>query len=120
MSPTPALPVLFVLDSDRKSLDHLVADLSGRFGNDFAAAGETSPVRALEAVRGMAAADRPVALLLVDASGAEFLADAHALYPRAARVLLVDRRLLRPAPPCRPSPSDAPTITSCGRGPTTR
>jgi hypothetical protein len=33
----------------------------------------------------------PGALLLVDASGAEFLAHAHALDPRAARMLLVER-----------------------------
>ncbi|MDQ6842565.1 MAG: hypothetical protein M3025_09110 [Actinomycetota bacterium] len=36
-----ALPVLFVLDRDRKSLDVLLSDLSGRFGNDFTVKGKT-------------------------------------------------------------------------------
>jgi hypothetical protein len=30
---TTALPVLFILEHDRRSLDVLLADLSGRFGN---------------------------------------------------------------------------------------
>ena len=39
----------------------------------------------------MAAANEPVALLLVDDAASEFLARAHELHPRAKRVLLVDR-----------------------------
>jgi hypothetical protein len=33
------LPVLFVLDRDRRSLDILLSDLAGRFGNDFSVKG---------------------------------------------------------------------------------
>jgi thioredoxin reductase (NADPH) len=91
MTSAVALPILFVLDRDRKSLDTLLSDLSGRFGNDFTVKGETSSARALDALEEIAAADEPVALLLVDDAASEFLARAHALYPRAARVLLIDR-----------------------------
>jgi thioredoxin reductase (NADPH) len=86
-----ALPVLFVVDHDRKSLDILLTDLAGRFGNDFSVQGRTSSADALNALQEMAARHEPVALLLVDDSAGGFLARAHALHPRAARVLLVDR-----------------------------
>jgi thioredoxin reductase (NADPH) len=86
-----ALPILFVLDRDPKSLAVLLADLSGRFGNDFMVKGETSAVHALNALQEMAAAHEPVALLLVDDAASDLLARAHALHPRAARVLLIDR-----------------------------
>ncbi len=46
------LPVLFVVDHDPGSLDAMVSDLSGRFGNDFAVRGETSPDAALVALEG--------------------------------------------------------------------
>lgn len=85
------LPVLFVLDRDSKSLDVLLSDLARRFGNDFGVTGKTSQAAALAALQEMATADVPVALLLVDVSFAEFLSRVHDLYPRAARVLLVDR-----------------------------
>ena len=83
--------MLFVLDRDPRSLEVLVSDLSRRFGNDFSVRGETSPAAALDALREMAAADEQVALLLVDDAVADFLQSAHELYPRAKRVLLVDR-----------------------------
>jgi thioredoxin reductase (NADPH) len=86
-----ANPVLFVLDHDLKSLDLLLSDLSGRFGNDFAVKGTSSSADALDALEEMAAAHEPLALLLVDDCSSEFLSRAHALYPRAARVLLIDR-----------------------------
>jgi thioredoxin reductase (NADPH) len=85
------LPVLFVVDHDRRSLDVLLTDLSGRFGNDFAVLGESSPTDALAALDALATAQRQVALLLVDDANSDFLARAHKLYPSAARVLLVDR-----------------------------
>jgi thioredoxin reductase (NADPH) len=85
------LPVLFVVDHDSDSLDVLLSDLSRRFGNDFTVRGETSPEAAHAALREMAAANEPVALLLVDDAASDFLARAHELYPRAKRVLLVDR-----------------------------
>jgi thioredoxin reductase (NADPH) len=86
-----ALPVLFVVDHDSSSLDVLLSDLSRRFGNDFTVRGETSPEAAHVALREMAAANEPLALLLIDDATSDFLARAHELYPRAKRVLLVDR-----------------------------
>ncbi len=86
-----ALPLLFVLDHDPNSLEGMLSDLSGRFGNDFAVQGETSPEAALAALAEIAAADEPVALLLVDDVSSDFLARAHQLHPRAKRVLLIDR-----------------------------
>jgi hypothetical protein len=64
----------------------LLSDLSRRFGNDFTVRGETSPEAALAALGEMAAANEPVALLLVDDAASDFLARAHELHPRAKRV----------------------------------
>src|SRR5947209_6268742 len=91
MTRSVVLPVLFVVDYDPSSLEVLLSDLSRRFGNDFRLRGETSPEAALAALQEMAAASEPVALLLVDDAAPEFLRRAHDLYPRAKRVLLVDR-----------------------------
>src|SRR4051812_33822610 len=85
------LPVLFVVDHDPKSLDVLLAGLSRRFGNNLTVRGETSPESALVALEALAAANEPVALLLVDDAASDFLARAHELHPGAKRVLLVDR-----------------------------
>ena len=84
-------PILFVLDHDPGSLAVLLDDLARRFGNDFDVRGESSHERALGAVREMAAAEEPVALMMVDDRSSDFLQPAHALHPRAKRVLLVDR-----------------------------
>jgi thioredoxin reductase (NADPH) len=83
--------VLFVVDHDSHSLDVLLSDLSRRFGNDFTVRGDTSPEPALVALRQMADATQPVALLLANDDATDFLARAHELHPRAKRVLLVDR-----------------------------
>lgn len=91
MAKPSALPVLFVLDQDRSSLEALLAGLSRRFGNDFSVRGDTSSEAALHALREIAAASGSVALLLVDDSAPDFLARAHELHPGAKRVLLVDR-----------------------------
>ena len=84
-------PVLFVVDCDPGSLEVLLADLSRRFGNDFALRGDPSPAAALDALCTMANEHEPVALLLVDDGAAELLVRARDLHPRAKRVLLVDR-----------------------------
>ncbi len=84
-------PVLFVLDHDPTSLDVLLSDLARRFGNDFTVRGDTSPETALCALQQMAAANEPVALLMVNDDAMDFLARAHELHRRAKRVLLVDR-----------------------------
>lgn len=91
MAQPAVLPALFVVDHDPSSLDVLLSDLSRRFGNDFALRGETSPQAALAALQEMAAANEPVALLLVDDAASDFLARAHEVHPLAKRVLLVDR-----------------------------
>ena len=91
MARSVVLPVLFVVDHDPNSLAVLLSDLSRRFGNDFALRGETSPDAALAALQEMAAANEPVALLLVDDTSSDFLAHVHELHPGAKRVLLVDR-----------------------------
>jgi thioredoxin reductase (NADPH) len=84
-------PVLFVLEEEPTSLDVILSDVIRRFGNDFTVTGEPSPQAALCVLQQMAAANHPVALLLVNQDASEFLARAHELHPRAKRVLLVDR-----------------------------
>jgi thioredoxin reductase (NADPH) len=84
-------PVLFVLDGDRTSLAVLLSDLTRRFGKDFTVRGDDSPKDAVAAMHDLAAADEPVALVLVDDRFPDFLVQAHELHPRAKRVLLVDR-----------------------------
>jgi thioredoxin reductase (NADPH) len=93
-----ALPVLFVVDHDPKSLDALLSDLSRRFGNDFTVRGDASPEAALVVLQELAAAHEPVALLLVDDTASDFLLRAHELHPRAKRVLLVDRNYSSTSP----------------------
>jgi thioredoxin reductase (NADPH) len=84
-------PVLFVLDHDGNSLAVVVGDLARRFGNDFDVRGDSAEDTALVALKELASANEPVALLLVEAGASEFLTRAHELHPRAKRVLLVDR-----------------------------
>jgi thioredoxin reductase (NADPH) len=91
MAESVVLPVVFVVDHDPSSLAVVLSDLSRRFGGNFSVRGETSPEAALAAVQAMAAANEPVALLLVDDADSELLARAHELHPEAKRVLLVDR-----------------------------
>ena len=95
------LPVLFVFDEDRASLEVLIADLSRRFGNDFAVRGECSPERALERLGELADREQPVALLLFDGRDGPLLARAHELHPAAKRVLLVDRDYTSTSPAVR-------------------
>jgi thioredoxin reductase (NADPH) len=82
-------PVLFVLDHDASSLETIVAGLSRRFGNDFTVRGASTPDVGLAILKELSG--QKVALLLVDDAYEAFLAPAHALHPRAKRVLLVDR-----------------------------
>jgi thioredoxin reductase (NADPH) len=84
-------PVLFVIDHDQASLEVLVSGLSRRFGNDFSVRGESSQEIAVTALQELAAAGRPIALLLVDDAAMGTLACAQKLHPSAKRVLLVDR-----------------------------
>jgi thioredoxin reductase (NADPH) len=83
--------VLYVVDHDGHSLGELLAGLTRRFGKDFTVAGEVSSVTAIASLEAMSAAEVPVALLLADLAHEDFLTRAHSLYPRAKRVLLIDR-----------------------------
>jgi thioredoxin reductase (NADPH) len=91
MSRQGPLPTLFVVVCDRGAVDVLVGDLDVRFGHDFEVHGEVAPDAALAELERMAAAHEQLALLLVDAGAYGVLPHAHELFPRAKRVLLVDR-----------------------------
>ena len=80
-----------MIDHDPASLDVLVSDLSRRFGRDFSVRGESSQDIALAALRQLADAGEPVALLLVEDAAIGALACAQKWHPSAKRVLLVDR-----------------------------
>jgi thioredoxin reductase (NADPH) len=91
-------PVLLVMDRDRGSLGKMVADLSRRFGGQFAVRGERSPSAAMAALRSSARAEEQIAVIVAPDGDLEFLAAAHELHPRAKRVLLVDRDYSSTAP----------------------
>ena len=89
-------PVLFVIDDDAGVVRALRDDLSRRFGEDLRVIGESSAAAGLATLRGLAGAQDPVALLIVDHDmgempGTDFLARAHEMHPLAKRVLLVER-----------------------------
>ena len=86
------------MDRDRGSLAKMVADLSRRFGGQFAVRGERSPSAALAALRSSARAEEQIAVIVAPDGDLEFLAGAHELHPRAKRVLLVDRDYSSTAP----------------------
>ncbi|HEY7207807.1 MAG TPA: FAD-dependent oxidoreductase [Gaiellaceae bacterium] len=96
-------PIIFVVSSERSVLAALEEDLGRRFGNDtriVVAAGSSAGVAQLQV---LAEAGEPVALLIADeamaeTSGVEFLASAHALHPRAKRILLVERNYTSASP----------------------
>ncbi len=95
------LPVLFVVVRDRRALAVLVADLSRRFGHDFAVCGERGPRAAIATLERMAADGERVALMLVEGTAEQVLPRAHELHPRAKRVLLVDRDYSSTSPAVR-------------------
>jgi thioredoxin reductase (NADPH) len=89
-------PVIFVIDGDAGVTAALREDLDRRFGEDFRVIGELSAGSGLAALRKLADAGEPVALLIVDHDlsampGVEFLARAHDMHPLAKRVLLAER-----------------------------
>ena len=91
-----AQPVLYVVDDDAGVMHALRDDLSRRFGQDFRVIGAVSATAGLAALRELADAKEPVALLIVDHKmcempGVGFLARAHEMHPLAKRVLLVER-----------------------------
>ena len=89
-------PVIFVIDGDAGVTAALREDLDRRFGEDFRVIGASSAAAGLAALRRLADAGEPVALLIVDhhlsaMPGVEFLARGHEMHPLAKRVLLVER-----------------------------
>jgi thioredoxin reductase (NADPH) len=89
-------PALFVIDNDPGVVSAMTEDLTRRFGQDFTVLGETTADAGVATLERLAARGVPVALLIADHDldgllGAGFLARAHALYPQARRVLLVER-----------------------------
>jgi thioredoxin reductase (NADPH) len=90
-------PILFLVNDQQPVLDALAADLGRRFGVDYQILAERSPAAALATLDRLVAASEEVALLvaaqrMAGMTGVEFLVRAHALQPRARRVLLVGRR----------------------------
>lgn len=89
-------PILFLAADDPTLLAVLESDLLRRFGNENRILTCTTPQAGLDALERLAAAGERVALVVADhamrgRSGVEFLARAHALFPMAKRVLLVER-----------------------------
>lgn len=101
-------PIIFVAATDRAVLDALESDLSSRFGNECRIVRAHEPEAGLSMLKALADLEEPVALLIADQEldsrpgpavpGVEFLDRAHALHPRAKRVLLVERDYTRSNP----------------------
>ena len=89
-------PILFLAADDPTLLRVLETDLLRRFGNENRIFTYSTPAAGLQALDRLAAASQPVALVVADhamrgLSGVDFLARAHALFPVAKRVLMVER-----------------------------
>jgi thioredoxin reductase (NADPH) len=90
----PGKPVLFLADADPQARAVTESALAHRFGPDYQVLAPDTPRGGLGALERLAAGGGDVALIaadlrLADMDGVEFLEQAHALHPRAARVLLV-------------------------------
>jgi thioredoxin reductase (NADPH) len=95
-APAEAAPVLFLVSSEEPVLAALESDLGRRFGNDTRIVAVGGPEAGLARLAALADRGEPVALLIADQrmvemTGIEFLARAHALHPAAKRILLVER-----------------------------
>jgi thioredoxin reductase (NADPH) len=87
-------PVLMLVDADPQARAVTESALARRFGPDYRILTTDTPQDGLEALEGLAGEGDDVALVAADrrlpgTDGVEFLEQAHALHPRAARVLLV-------------------------------
>ncbi|HEU4425822.1 MAG TPA: FAD-dependent oxidoreductase [Pilimelia sp.] len=88
-------PLLLVVDDDRDTLDALTGALRRRYGADYRVVGEASATQALRTLEDLRASGAAVAVIVADQwmpelTGCDFLVRAHALHPRARRVLLYD------------------------------
>jgi thioredoxin reductase (NADPH) len=93
-APAVANPVLLVVDADPQARAVTESALGRRFGLDYRVLAADTPRGGLGALERLAAGSGDVALVAADLrlpgmDGVEFLERAHALHPRAARVLLV-------------------------------
>ena len=91
---TAARPVLFVVDADPDARARTESALTRRFGPDYRVESADSPPGGLIALKRLAEAGVPVALVaadlhLPDMGGIDFLEQAHHLHPHASRILLV-------------------------------
>ena len=89
-------PAIMVLDDKPDGLDTLERALRHRYEHDYLIISHTSAAAALGHLAELAAAGRPVAVVLAAstlaaASGTEFLATVRAAQPAAKRVLIVPR-----------------------------
>jgi thioredoxin reductase (NADPH) len=82
-------PVIVVVDGDADALGIIERELERRYASDYEAVCEPSADTALEKLRGMKDAGRPVAIVLADWAEGEFLANVRDLYPDAKRGLLI-------------------------------
>ncbi len=88
-------PVLVAVEDDDDDLERISRELLKRYGEDYRIVCETSAERGLERLRELKAAGEDVVLVLADqwlpgASGTEFLARTHDLFPTAKRALLIE------------------------------
>ena len=93
-APAIGNPVLFVVDADPQARAVTESALARRFGPDYRVLAADAPRGGLEALERLVAGGGDVALVAADLrlpgmDGVEFHERAHALHPRAARVLLV-------------------------------
>jgi thioredoxin reductase (NADPH) len=90
-----SLPVFFVVDEDKSTVDALVSDLERRFAADYRVVGEFSSPAALERLVALRDAGEQVAMIISRESmqamsGSELLARSRSTHPDAKRILLVD------------------------------
>ena len=88
------VPVLVAVDDDPDLLRDVERELRNRYVQDYRVCCLSSPREALDALERMAAAGEQVALVLAGeelagAPGTSLLAEVHALFPHAQRVLLI-------------------------------
>ena len=93
--PEAMTPVILVVEDDDGARAQIRGELERRYGGDYRVTCQRSALAALDELKGMRAAEEPVALVLADQwmpdlTGEEFLAHAKSLYPDTKRGLLVD------------------------------
>jgi len=93
--PDDDLPVILVVDDDDETRPPLLDTVDRRYGHDYDVTAEASADDALERLRELHDAGRPVALIIADhwmpgETGGELLAHSRRLHPTAQRLLMTD------------------------------